>query len=303
MRQETGVEVRRKSSLDRQGQEREVLRIIPESAGPRLATLTGGAIYSVRPPRALAFQAKEHCARIMLAPSPELKASPESDHVREHYALAGTLVINPANVDGTLSWSGTMESVVIALTPEALDELAVQEFKSGRIELQPPPLGTVDTRALHIAELLKLELRNREAPSELFIDSLITVFGIHMLRNYSNLREPLPVVTGGLSAGSARTIREFLDENFSRPLTIAELAAVAGVSRRHFIRTFARTFGKPPHQYLIQMRLDFAESLLLKGELSIAEVTYLSGFSSQSHLTAIMKHYRGLTPAAVRRSK
>ncbi|MGO4642395.1 helix-turn-helix domain-containing protein [Mesorhizobium sp. 2RAF45] len=50
----------------------------------------------------------------------------------------------------------------------------------------------------------------------------------------------------------------------------------------------------PP--YLINLRLDFAEKLLVDNELAIAEVAYLAGFSDQSNLAATMKKYRGRTP-------
>ena len=303
MGQETRVAQHGKSGRVPQGPERDVLNIVPEGAGPRRATSKGGVIYSVRASGAQAFRAKEHFARIMLAPMRRLKASLGNDRMYEYDALAGSLIVTPANVENAMSWSSTMESVIIALTPEALDELAVQEFGSARVELQPPPFGTVDPATLQIAEFLKVELMRQEPSSELFVDSMITAFGIHLLRNYSNLRKPPTVVTGGLSGRGARAVEKFLAENFSRPVTIAELAEVAGLSRRHFMQAFTRTFGKPPHQYLIAMRLNFAEALLRKGELAIVEVAYLSGFSSQSHLTAVMKQYKGLTPAAIRRSK
>ncbi|MBB6413008.1 helix-turn-helix transcriptional regulator [Mesorhizobium sangaii] len=80
-----------------------------------------------------------------------------------------------------------------------------------------------------------------------------------------------------------------------RKILVAELVSVAGVSPNHFIARFATTFGMPPHRYMINLRLDFAEKLLLDGELAIAEVAYLAGFLNQSHL-APMKKYRGRTP-------
>ncbi|RWC51665.1 MAG: AraC family transcriptional regulator [Mesorhizobium sp.] len=92
----------------------------------------------------------------------------------------------------------------------------------------------------------------------------------------------------------ARRVREYLDENFARKVMVAELACVAGPN--HFIARFAATFGMPPHRYLINSRLDLAERLLAGGELPIAEIAYLTGFSDQSHLAATMKKYRGRTP-------
>jgi len=89
-------------------------------------------------------------------------------------------------------------------------------------------------------------------------------------------------------------------ENFSRKLAVAEIAAVSGLSTYHFIRAFLKTFGGPPHQYVLDQRLGFAENLLLDGRMSIAEVAHLAGFSSQSHFTTVMKKYRGVTLSQAR---
>jgi AraC-like DNA-binding protein len=107
-------------------------------------------------------------------------------------------------------------------------------------------------------------------------------------------------VKGGLSARSARKVQEFLNENFSRKLALAEMAAVCGLSSYHFVRAFSKTFGAPPHQYVLDLRLDFAERLLADSRMTIAEIAHLTGFSSQSHFTTVMKKYRGVTPLQAR---
>jgi AraC family transcriptional regulator len=106
---------------------------------------------------------------------------------------------------------------------------------------------------------------------------------------------------GGLSNRSARRVQDYLEANFARKTSISELAAVSGHSPHHFIQAFTRTFGRPPHQYLLGLRLSFAEKLLVEGDLTIAEVAEVSGFSSQSHLTTAMKKYRQTTPMQIRR--
>ncbi|SDA90346.1 helix-turn-helix domain-containing protein [Mesorhizobium qingshengii] len=116
-------------------------------------------------------------------------------------------------------------------------------------------------------------------------------------------RQPALNVKGGLSVRSARRVLAFLNENFSRKLALAEMAAVCELSPYHFVRAFSKTFGAPPHQYVLDLRLDFAERLLLDKRLTIADIAHLSGFSSQSHFTTVMKRYRHLTPLQVRSSK
>ncbi|UXN58386.1 helix-turn-helix domain-containing protein [Phyllobacterium zundukense] len=229
-----------------------------------------------------------------------MRAALGSDKVHEYDAERGMLVVMPANTKSYCAWSSTKETAIIALTPESLLDLAAHEFDTGCMELHPPPFGTFDPTALRIARSLKAELTQRTAPNELYVDSLITVFGIHLLRNYTEVGKPILRMRGGLSVRSARTVREFLDENFSRKLSVAELAAVSGLSSHHFIQAFTKTFGDPPHRYLVKRRLAFAEKLLTKGGLSIAEVAHLSGFSDQSHLTVTMSKHWNRTPMQMR---
>ncbi|RUZ46825.1 AraC family transcriptional regulator, partial [Mesorhizobium sp. M7A.F.Ca.CA.004.05.2.1] len=71
---------------------------------------------------------------------------------------------------------------------------------------------------------------------------------------------------------------------------------------KHFPLSFSRSFGMTPHRYLLDLRLDHATRLLSNRDMTIAEVAYLSGFSSQSHLTAAMRKFRGATPTRFRSS-
>lgn len=284
--------------VDQDRMTRYVLDIIPESAGPRKATAQGSVIHSIRRgPGSQTFLAKEHSVGIVLAPAARLRASMGSDRLIEYDAPVGCMIINPAGVDSRLAWSATRENAVISISPEALSTLAMHELDLTDLELDPPAFGTVDLWALTIAQKITAELTGAALPNELYLDSLVTLIGIHLLRTYTSGRKRQPMrPKGGLSADGARRVRDHLNESFMRKILVAELASVAGVSPNHFIAGFARTFGMPPHRYLVNLRLDFAERLLAGGQLSIAEVAYLSGFSDQSHLAATMKKYRGRTP-------
>ncbi len=284
----------------RERTDRYVFDIIPESAGPRKATMRGSVISSVREPGSQTFLAKEHAMGIVLAPMRGLRASLGSDKITQYDAPVGSLIINPADVDSTLAWSETRENLVVAIPPQILSELALQEFGLANVELEPPAFGTVDPIALGIAQRISVELTGKATPNELYLDSLVTLFSTHLLRTYANNMRQLPSPRGGLSAKSARRVEEYLHEHFTEKVHVAELAAVAGISPNHFIVRFAKTFGMPPHRYLINLRLDLAEKLLAEGEIAIAEIAYMAGFSDQSHLATTMKRYRGRTPTELR---
>jgi AraC family transcriptional regulator len=196
-------------------------------------------------------------------------------------------------------WSAPIESVVVALSPDSLRDLAGHEV--GRPDVEIRPINhVVDNTALQFAKMIKAELSRPEHANELYLDSLITLIGVHVLRNYSSAAKPLKPVEAGLSTIAANRVREYLHEHFRRKLTISELAAICGLSPGYFTQAFVKTFGSPPHRYVLELRLDFAERLLAGTDMPVAEIAFLSGFSSQSHLTNTMKTRRDKTPSEIR---
>jgi AraC family transcriptional regulator len=178
-------------------------------------------------------------------------------------------------------------------------DLAGHELDLPDVELRPINY-TIDNTSLQFAKMIKAELSRPEHASELYLDSLITLLGVHVLRNYSSAVKRPKRVDGGLSTIAANRVREYLHEHFRRKLTISELAAICGLSPGYFTQAFVKTFGSPPHRYVLELRLDFAERLLAGTNMPVAEIAFLSGFSSQSHLTNTMKMRRDKTPSEFR---
>ncbi|WP_160299953.1 helix-turn-helix transcriptional regulator [Devosia geojensis] len=275
---------------------------IPQHVGPRLSTLKGGVVHSLRPPGTMTFQSPGDFVAIVLARVPRMESRLGSDTLHVFDAPVGMLIVSPANVDSASRWFSLRENLTVGYEPGFLAELAAREFSLLDLRLHPLPFGHVDTQALQIAHLFKQELASGAA-NELYIDSLMTVLGLHVVRYYSNATEARAGVKAGesgLSQTSARRVQDFLKENFAGKVSVASLAELCGLSPGHFIQAFTRSFGVPPYRYLINLRLGYAAQLLSETQLPIAEVAYLSGFSSQSHLTSTMRKYRNFTPAQIR---
>jgi AraC-type DNA-binding domain-containing proteins len=280
----------------------DLLQVIPQHVGPRLSTLRGGVVHSIRPPGSMTFKSRGDFVAVVLSPVPRIESRLGSDKLHAFDAPAGTLIINPAEIDSASSWSSLRENLTVGYEPGFLAELAAREFDILDLRLQPPPFGHVDTQALQIAQLFKHELASGTA-NELYVDSLMTVLGLHVVRYYSNAAEARSIVRaadGGLSQAGARRVQDFLKEHFAGKVSVASLAELCGLSPGHFIQAFTKTFGVPPYRYLINLRLGYAAELLTQTQLPITEVAYLSGFSSQSHLTSTVRKYRQTTPAQVR---
>jgi AraC family transcriptional regulator len=80
------------------------------------------------------------------------------------------------------------------------------------------------------------------------------------------------------------------------------MAGLLGLSPYHFARMFRRAVGVPPHQYVLQRRVERAKGLLLAGRLGLSDVALAVGFSDQSHLTRVFRRAVGITPARFRRA-
>ncbi|MFC6488227.1 AraC family transcriptional regulator, partial [Nitratireductor sp. GCM10026969] len=242
----------------------EALKIVPEEAGPRAALVTGGVVYSLRPPGSQTFDLdSSHFVAVILAPCRGFAAKFGAHEPPEADAPVGTTVVRPIGWESTLSWSSTIEKTLVSIDRHAFQELAENEFDTDDLELRPPGAPAVDPWALQLAERIKLELKQGGPFNELYLDSVVTLFGVHLLRNYVRVRKE-PSVSGGLPQREAKRVQEYLAENFTRKLSVGELAALCNHSPNHFIQAFTKTFGQPPYKFLTNMRLDFAERLLVE---------------------------------------
>jgi AraC-like DNA-binding protein len=100
----------------------------------------------------------------------------------------------------------------------------------------------------------------------------------------------------GLCDARARMLDE-LDE----PLTLDELAEVAGLSKFHFVRAFRAVFGQTPHQHLTQVRIAKAKELLRRPSASVTETCFDVGFTSVGSFSALFTRRVGQSPARYQR--
>lgn len=84
-------------------------------------------------------------------------------------------------------------------------------------------------------------------------------------------------------------------------LPIAELAAIAQMSRFHFIRRFRLMFGETPSRMRARLRLAHARELLAAGRGSVTEICFQLGYSSLGSFSSLYRRHMGESPQASRR--
>ena len=119
------------------------------------------------------------------------------------------------------------------------------------------------------------------------------------------MRRPSPGAfrrPGGLSADQRRIALQELGPNREAKRSVAEVAALCGLSRGHFIRAFRVSFGETPYHWSRRLRIEAAQEALLTSDASIADIAMDCGFADQSHLTRVFSAKVGVSPAALRRT-
>ena len=216
------------------------------------------------------------------------------------------------------SWSGrgAVEAgagQVITVNPaEAHDGAPVGEERAwSMLYVTPALVGNM------VADLSEDRLATRELHAPVVDDARVTHlfraartaalqdadgerFGERLLLLFAALFKPAPASAPPTPRRMAR-VRERLDDDPAAPHPLAELAAVAGLSRFQLLRAFAHATGLTPHAYLVQRRVQLARRLVRSGA-SLAQAAAEAGFADQSHLHRAFLTRHGYTPGAYARS-
>jgi AraC family transcriptional activator FtrA len=109
------------------------------------------------------------------------------------------------------------------------------------------------------------------------------------------------VGTASRDDGVARSLAWAL-ENLSQPIAVADLARVANVSHRSYLRHFARATGTSPLRWLVNQRLAAARALLETGNASIEQVGAAVGFADPATFRHHFGRTVGTSPSAYRKT-
>ena len=164
----------------------------------------------------------------------------------------------------------------------------VQDLSEGRLATRELHAPVVDDARVARLFLAARAAALRDVEGVAFGERLILLFGA--------LFEPAQATAPG-SPGHMRRVRERMDEEPASAHPLAELAALAGLSRFQLLRSFVRATGLTPHAYLVQRRLELARRLFRDGVVLAAAATE-AGFADQSHMHRAFLARYGFTPGA-----
>ena len=193
--------------------------------------------------------------------------------------------------------------VLFFYLPRRTLEAIAEDTESPRIgDLNHEPVAMDDTTIASLGMAVLPALSHPDQASQLFVDYVLFALGIHVARTYGGMRALSPPIRGGLTARQIRRAKEILAGNLDGRVPLKEVARECGLSVSHFSRSFRRSVGAAPHNWLLTRRVDAAKEKLRDGRLSLLDVALDCGFADQSHLTRVFTRMVGVSPGAWRRA-
>ncbi len=259
------------------------------------------------------------CSRFVRARSAAIPSEPAfsilhqlGDLERHSCWLAGRAKYSGAFGAGTVSvinlmdnpqceFRGPFDAVQYYVPRTALDEFArehgaelVSTLKWSR-EQRDPFLSTLSSVLLTAVE--------QDTTNQLFIDQIGLSLFAHFAQSYGGLRPSERASGGGLAPWQERRAKEIMRARLASHLTIADVAAECKLTPSHFARSFRRSAGVAPHEFLSQLRIDEAKRLMLTTKLPLADIALICGFGDQSYFTRVFSRSMGASPGAWRRAR
>jgi AraC family transcriptional regulator len=178
---------------------------------------------------------------------------------------------------------------------EQFSEIAAAASSTNRFRFSAPTLPPSPKALPIIAQMEALSC----APSSLRSEELALRIIERLIALMASDRQTPAAPTGRETRQVIEAIR-LVESDAARPLELKDMAAVAGMSKYHFLRVFRRLTGMTPHRYLISARLRRAALSLASSRRPVIAVALDAGFGDLSTFNKTFRAVFGLTPTQYR---
>lgn len=215
-------------------------------------------------------------------------------------ATAGDLLfVNSGLLHGGMPQNCVYQCVVFELgmltRGDELCRALLAPFAEGRmqVQLRLPAADLALAAAVH--DLFEVLWAQPEGYALQVHGLLYRFFGLAMAGGYTR-----PAAGDGV--GAQKKLRQLkkalalIENEYTQPLTLEQLARAAGMSPKHFCQMFHQLTRRTPIDYLNHHRIEAARTLLAQGAANATEVAYECGFNDLSYFIRVFKRYAGVTP-------
>jgi AraC family transcriptional regulator len=217
---------------------------------------------------------------------------------RPQRVAPGSVQVFPARVPYALRWNCWWEALVLEVAPEFVAAVACRDAPQERLELRA--FVTVEDRFMAETMLaLEADLLAGSPAGRLYGETLGMALAAHLVRRYTDHTQGSHA-DSALSKEMLSLVMQYIENHLETDLSLQHLADLVQMDLYRFLRSFKRSTGLPPHQYILRARVERAKSLLGNPALALTEVALRSGFASQTHFATAFRRMTNVTPRTYR---
>ena len=228
---------------------------------------------------------------------------------REWTFVGGDLAVIPPGVEHGQNSVQNRSSLYFMLLSEPehtenflfMDEKARKELQRRLIQCAGRPIHLPPVVQKSFQQLL--DMHNGDAPesNSLLAPALMRAHLALLLESILACSEGVEAPVRTLPPDIARAV-DYMEQCQETTPSVAELAAMAGLSEVWFKQKFKRAVGMPPAEYCLRHKLSVAAQQLLRTDESITGIAMSLGFSSGQHFSTAFRHYLGCSPSDYRKN-
>ena len=214
----------------------------------------------------------------------------------------GTVSVVDLRDNPRCEFKGPFDGIQYYVPRRALDDFAyendakpISTLKWSR-ERGDPCLAT-------LSNVLVSALEEGKGNNQLFVDQLALSLLAHFAQTYGDLRSREGIREGGLAPWQERRAKEIMRVRLPSCLKISDVAAECRLTPSHFARSFRRSTGVAPHEYLSRLRIEEAKRVMTTTKLPLADIALICGFGDQSYFTRVFSRCVGTSPGTWRRAR
>jgi AraC family transcriptional regulator len=208
---------------------------------------------------------------------------------------AGSLILLKPGAKDTLKLSRPSRRTLVSIEEPLLSRASRELEMRGELSFQNRWIFEDKQLQLLLMEIER-EMDDDWSMGPLYGDLLGMSLSLALIKKYGQVALPRDLAQGGLPRVRLLRVLDYIHDNSHREVRLSELAEVAETSRFHFARLFRECMGVPPHQYLMQQRIEKAKLLLRASRHSVHEVASATGFANASHFTKAFRRIVGVSP-------
>ena len=211
----------------------------------------------------------------------------------------GGVLIASGGAPLRILWQSTPQALALLLAAD----IAATHFRpvarampSGSVLKMPAdPMLTSLAKVVAISGLDAADTRLQENVVEVMVARLGQI-------SHERLHAAQPR-SGVLPSWRFRRVVTLVRERIGEEVSLANMAAAAGLSPMHFAAQFKATVGVTPHQYVLLQRIEEAKVQLGGSRASILDIALSVGFQTQAHFATVFKRLEQTTPSQWRRTQ